>query len=235
MPNKNISKDGLANQCIVLDFKTEVKKLYACFVVYYCQLLQRMNKVHITLSAESKRNILKDFGEHVDTNLVAAIRDGQDGKINGDNLDLRVTTNDVRMKNRDKDYHFFASDFTPYRVNASDFLSNSYLQQYQKGHPDKEITVDKFMLSNEDMKMYKETLAMLIGRQLSSKFKTFKWMGKVVPEHIDHPLQDVMSRKTTSFQLPILLKNESKYEDCLGIMDSYEQQFASYYNRAGRG
>lgn len=42
---------------------------------------------------------------------------GIDGKLNGDILDLRVDTNDVRM-NKAKDYHFFASDWVADRVSA---------------------------------------------------------------------------------------------------------------------
>lgn len=43
--------------------------------------------------------------------IIHDIASGLDGKLNGDNLDIRVTTNDLRLTNRDKDLHFFASDF----------------------------------------------------------------------------------------------------------------------------
>ncbi|KAH3704200.1 hypothetical protein DPMN_079256 [Dreissena polymorpha] len=59
-------------------------------------------------------------------------------------------------------------------------------------------------------------------------------MKLVVPDHIPHHLEETMSRQTKSFTLPILLKNEAKYEDCVCIMDSYNQQMSDWYRKAGR-
>lgn len=82
------------------------------------QILERLNQVHITLSHETKRNILNDFGEYSTEKIIQGIAQGKDGKLNGDNLDLYVTTNDVRMDNKSKDYHFFATDLTFDRVDC---------------------------------------------------------------------------------------------------------------------
>jgi hypothetical protein len=57
------------------------------------------------MSDSSKRHLIKEFGDALEENLV---KDLCCGKINGDNLDIRVNTNDIRMTNRDKNYHFFA-------------------------------------------------------------------------------------------------------------------------------
>ncbi|KAH3806826.1 hypothetical protein DPMN_135154 [Dreissena polymorpha] len=59
-------------------------------------------------------------------------------------------------------------------------------------------------------------------------------MKLVVLDHIPHHLEKIMSRQTKSFTLPILLKNEAKYEDCVSIMDSYNQQMSDWYRKAGR-
>lgn len=82
------------------------------------QILERLNQVHITLSHETKRNILNDFGEYSTEKKIQGIAQGKDGKLNGDNLDLYVTTNDVRMDNKSKDYYFFATYLTFDRVDC---------------------------------------------------------------------------------------------------------------------
>lgn len=39
-----------------------------------------------------------------------------DGKINGDNLDIYVKINDIRMNNKNKDLYYFVIDFIFDRV-----------------------------------------------------------------------------------------------------------------------
>lgn len=71
------------------------------------QLLQHLNSVHIILSQSSKRNIVRDFGAVVENKLIRDLSEGKNGKLNGDNLDIRVNTNDIRMNNKNKDLSFF--------------------------------------------------------------------------------------------------------------------------------
>lgn len=84
-------------------------------------LLQRLNKAHITLSTSSKRYFMHDLGKYCDEKIIQSLRSGRDGKINGDNLDFRVATHEIRMNIKAKDFHFFASDFTPDRIDLSKY------------------------------------------------------------------------------------------------------------------
>ncbi|XP_064631642.1 uncharacterized protein LOC135489937 [Lineus longissimus] len=58
-------------------------------------------------------------------------------------------------------------------------------------------------------------------------------MKLVLPDHLPHPLTKEMSEKTASYIPPIQLKNEAKYEDCLDILDSYEDTIDQLYRKAG--
>lgn len=193
-------------------------------------LLSRLNKLHITMSTASKGNIISECGDKCEKGLKKLISDGNDGKLNGDNVDIFVTTNDIRMANKSKDYHFFATDFTPFRVTHEDFINNEYLVNYLATERDPNINIERFQA---DANVFRENLKVLIARDLLNHLN-FKWMDLVVPKHIDNPLKEIMSRKTTSFCLPILLKNESKYEDCIQIMDAYEKQVERWYRECGR-
>ena len=59
-----------------------------------------------------KRTIIKSFGKQSEHKLNQEIAKGNNGKSNGDNLDMKVKTNDIRMTKKDTDYHFFATDLT---------------------------------------------------------------------------------------------------------------------------
>lgn len=90
--------------------------MYWIYFLFSFQLLQRLNSVHITLSESSKRNILRDFGAVLENKLIRDLSEGKNGKLNGDNLDIRVNINDIRMNNKNKDYHFFATNFVMNRI-----------------------------------------------------------------------------------------------------------------------
>jgi hypothetical protein len=48
----------------------------------------------------------------LENKLIRDFSEGENGKLNGDNLDIRIHTN-----NKNKDYHFFATNFVINRIN----------------------------------------------------------------------------------------------------------------------
>jgi hypothetical protein len=46
-----------------------------------------------------------------------------------------------------------------------------------------------------------------------------------------HEYTDLMSRKSHTAQLPIINANETKHEDCLKIMDTYENMLSELYTK----
>ncbi|WAR08505.1 hypothetical protein MAR_018463, partial [Mya arenaria] len=191
-------------------------------------LLTHLNKVHLTLSEESKRKLIQDFGDKSENSIISAIAEGHDGKLNGDNLDIRVNTNDMRMDvtSRNKDYHFFATDFTLDRVN---------LDHLSKVTPNVEAVQARCFLPNdEEQHYYKKSLKILLGRELQ-KLDGFKWMSSLIPAHIPHPLDEEMKKKSDIFILPVSLNNETTYSDCVKIMDECSGSINRWYTKAGRG
>ena len=181
------------------------------------------------MSDESKRHIMKDFADHCTEQIIHQIAHGTDGKINGDNLDIYVTTNDMRMDNRNKDYHFFASDWTADRVNLNGLDNSKSIGDVDN------VTVQHFIPSVEEDTSYKDALKVLLSRIMVKYINNFDWMTPVIPKHIYHPLQDTMSNRSSIHWLPIMLKNEAKYSDCVQIMAGYENQLSAWYTKAGRG
>ena len=93
--------------------------------------------------------------------IVQRLTSGKDGKINGDNLDFRVTTHEMRMNVISKDFHFFASDFTPDRINLSKYNDHGNI-----GNPNC-VTVENFLPSSEEEKMYRESLKVAFSEKFS--------------------------------------------------------------------
>ena len=59
------------------------------------------------------------------------------------------------------------------------------------------------------------------------------FLKSIVPQHISHKYQQEMAKKSTIIPLPMQMKDEKKYEDVVGILDSYEQELEDIYVRAG--
>jgi len=57
------------------------------------------------MSPSRKALLLKYLENDFESSLITAIHEGQDDKLNGDNLDIYVRTNDFRMTNQNKYYH----------------------------------------------------------------------------------------------------------------------------------
>ena len=94
-----------------------------------------------------------------------------------------------------------------------------------------ELTPDKFVLQPAEREELQSAYAVIIGRILS-QLPAFKWMKKILPRHIDHPYSEQMAEKSKVFALPLQFKNESKYEDCVDILDEYYEQIKQLYLEA---
>ena len=53
--------------------------------------------------AESKKTFVQEFGGICTKRVQEAVREGENGNINGDNLDSRIKTNYIRMNNKGLD------------------------------------------------------------------------------------------------------------------------------------
>ncbi|CAC5392780.1 unnamed protein product [Mytilus coruscus] len=97
------------------------------------------------------------------------------------------------------------------------------------------VALKEMIPSLEEDALYKNALKVILSRVIVNYCESFNWMKPIIPKHIQHPLQEVMSQKSSIHWLPIMLKNEAKYADCVQIMASYEDHLSTWYRKAGRG
>jgi hypothetical protein len=88
--------------------------------------------------------------------LIRDLSEGKNGKLNGDNLDIRVNTDDIRMNNKNNDYHFFATNLAINRI------SIEKEPNVQKGPEDPNL--DMFLPNENETYIYKQSLKILLGR-----------------------------------------------------------------------
>lgn len=173
--------------------------------------------------------MLENFSDYSFDQIVRNCANGIDGKINGDNLDIYVKTNDIRMNNKNKDLHYFATDFTFDRVRLDHLEDTTAV-----GDPNN-IDVQMFIPSSDEKTLYRNSLKYLIGRELVQNIKGLDWMNAIIPTHIPHDMEKVMCQKSKIFWLPLQLKNEMFHDQCIQIMNELEKHVNTIYSKAGRG
>lgn len=133
------------------------------------------------------------------------------------------------MDNKNRDYHFFASDFVFDRIKTENLDNTKSLKDIGN------ITWKDFVPTSDEDLVYKKSLQILLGRIISMYASKFEWMKSVLPQHIEHIQDDAMSQKSEVCWMPVLMKNEACYSDCIQIMKSYEKQILQWYTKGGRG
>jgi len=147
-------------------------------------------------------------------------------KVTGDNLDLMIRTQHQASDHCHQDLHLFTSNIISHRVplyNVSDCNPIIKLQN---------ITPENFELNDMENHHLLESYSVLVGRILSEQLTAFHWMDSILPQHIKHTYSDYMAMKSEVHPLPIIMKNEAKYEECVGILDDYEEQLIELYTEA---
>ncbi|OWF51396.1 hypothetical protein KP79_PYT24309 [Mizuhopecten yessoensis] len=168
--DKISAESKLSTMSVIYGMILHCRNVRACaiqrIISALCIRYHADNKVHVMLSHETKRNLLKDFSDYSDFCIIEKVNQGKDGKIND--------------------------------------------------------------------QMYKDSLKVLLGRIMTTYTAKFDWMKSILPQHIPHTLDDVMSQKSEICWLPVMLKNEACYSDCIQIMKSYEAQILQWYTKSGR-
>ncbi|KAK3099684.1 hypothetical protein FSP39_007984 [Pinctada imbricata] len=171
------------------------------------------------MSPSTKIRILEECSDKNHEALVQHIKTHPIIKITGDNLDIHVRSSRQGLDRQHKDMHMFASNVLSTRISSPDI--DNQCPQNNKLDPCKIVLhgfhADILMLS------YK----ILLSRIVCKDEVAYKWMDKVTPKHIPNPYQTEMAQQTKIFQLPLQMKNEAKYEDCVEIMNSYEQSLSN--------
>ncbi len=189
-------------------------------------LITRLNKLGITLSTRSKLNILETCGTVSRKNTVQAIKSRSYVKITGDNLDMYVRTQHQASDRSHRDLHLFTSNLITHRLPLQEVPNAPPIVDVTR------LTPEDFLPSVQEKHHLLEAYGIIIGRLMAKHLTAFRWMEAVLPQHIPHRYSDHMALKSDVHPLPIMMKNEAKYEDCVDIMDMYEDELIHLFTEA---
>lgn len=181
----------------------------------------------VSLSHQSKTNLLDIVGHHFADTLIDEIKAGKKLQGVGDNWDLRINVHEMQLGNQNIDLHYFASSLIVERVPSKDLSAVAPRKDVRS------LANSAFLLnSNESMKL-REDFKVLVGRVLVENVTHLSFMKSIIPTHIPHDYQREMALQSVIVPLSMQLKDEKKYDDVVDILDYYEQELEDIYAKAG--
>ena len=176
-----------------------------------------------SLSHTSKMNMLDLIGGHFSDRLVEEVRCGKKGT--GDNWDMKIHAHDMLSTNQNTDLHYFASNLIVERVPSENLSNVSPQLKISSLHN------TAFLLDSNEANKLRDDIKVLVGRVLLQKIPHLSFFKHVIPNHIAHPYKTEMSKKSIIVPLPMMMKDEKKYEDVIDILDGYEQHLENIFEQ----
>ena len=192
------------------------------------QLQTRLNKLGVALSHGRRDILIRLVGGHFMDKAVDVVKNHRTLRGTGDNWDIRILANHIRLDNSNDDLHLFATNLLENRIDFSSLSLNNI-----KFNSIRDIPSRNFTPNIEEWKTYISNSKVILGRILLQFFPEFKFLSKSMPKHIPHDYTKEMSLKSNIISMPIIEANETKYKDVVHILKTYEKWITEIYQEAG--
>ena len=187
-----------------------------------------MNKYGLCLDPSRKYSILDDIGKQFIDHAAQLVKSGHKFVYVLDNIDWEEKAHDVRKDVQNKSVHAVATSIVFSRV-AQGELPDSGPQQDLK----KCDVVQLVKLSYEEMESIRNRYRILIAKLLFEHFPAFAMFKPYVPQTTDCHHAKEMSSKSVVVTMPVLMKDEKKYSECVDVLDQLEKWTYDIYSAAG--
>ena len=188
--------------------------------------MKRFQRYAICLEPNKKYSLLDEIGRHFLDHAIKLTKEGKKFSIVLDNIDWEVRAHDMREEHQNISEHAVASSLVFDRVPSNHLPDNG---------PQKDIkTVDPgiFLLSDDELSEIAFRYCIYVGRIIVDVFPKLNFLADLLPKHIPHQYSDEMKQKSEVVTMPVLMKDEKKYADCVDVMDTFEQWIQDIHTKA---
>ena len=155
------------------------------------------------------------------------VREGQELRINFDNLDFRIMANHVLTSHRNTDVHWINQFITFDRVPSAHLDNSKPLSDL------KQLPLTEYLLSQEERSQLRRTMIVLVARVLTKMIPCLSHIKDAVVNHIQHPYSKEMATKSVIIGLPVQPFNQAKHADVIQYLDYLEILPATVYAPEG--
>ena len=179
------------------------------------------------LDPSKKYDILDEIGSHFLDQAVELTRQGGgEFCVVLDNIDWEIKVHDMGQEDQNVSEHAVASTIVFDRVKSSHLPENG---------PKRDINTTApgiFLLSDEDLSEIADRYRIYAARIFVEFFPALDFLADLLPKHIPHEYSELMKQKSDIITMPVLMKEEKKYADCVDAMDTLETWIHDIYTKA---
>ena len=147
-----------------------------------------------------------------------------------DNIDWEERVHDMREHHQNKSVHAVATSMVFSRI-SSEHLPDDGPQMDVKSCNFREIV----RVSDEEMESIRSRYRMFVARILIEKFPEFLNLKLLFSKELilEHEHSAATAQKSEVMTLPVLMKDEKKYSDCIDVLDQLEEWTHEVYYASG--
>ena len=187
-----------------------------------------MNKYGFCLAPTKKYTILDDIGENFLNHAVELVKSGHRFVFVLDNIDWEERVHDARMDHQNKSVHAVATSIVFDRIPVGDLPDSGPQKVLKLCNVRKVVSV-----GDDELVSIRNRYRILLGKILFEHCPEFSHFKQYVPKSTECLYSKETSKKSEVVIMPILLKDEKKYSDCVDVLDQLEEWTFQIYSGAG--
>ena len=188
--------------------------------------MKRFQRYGVCLDPAKKYTVLDNIGSHFLDHAIELTKKGKKFTIVLDNIDWKVRAHDMREEHQNVSEHEVASTLVFDRVPSDHLPDNG---------PQKDIKTTGpgfFLRSDDELSQIAYRYRVYADRIIAKAIPKLNFLADSLPKHIPHQSSEEMKVKSEIFTLPVLMKDEKKYADCVDVMDTFEDWLREIHTKA---
>ncbi|XP_028403253.1 uncharacterized protein LOC114525978 [Dendronephthya gigantea] len=191
-------------------------------------LIACLHKYGLCLEPKMKYPILEDIGKHFIDRAAELVKSGLSFVYVLDNIDWEEKAHDMRQDVQNRSVHAVATSIVFNRV-PDKRLPDSGPQQFLKDCDVHQLVEINQLESDAIRNRYK----ILVANILFDQFPAFAMFRDYIPARTNCEYEKEMARKSEVLTMPVVMKDEKKYSDCVDVLDQLEKWTHEIYAAAG--
>lgn len=191
-------------------------------------MIDRLNKYGICLDPTKKYTILDDIGKTFINHATDMVKSGHKFVYVLDNIDWVEKVHDMRSDSQNTSVHAVATSIVFDRIPVGDLPDAGPQQDLKKCN-----VTELVKLTRADMESIKSRYRIFVAKLLFEHFPAFNQFKPCIPQTANCPHAEKMVIKSDVVTMPILMKDEKRYSDCVDVLDQLEKWPSEIYSAAG--
>jgi hypothetical protein len=191
-------------------------------------VIAELNKYGFCLEPKMKYNILNDIGNHFLDRAAELVKSGHRFVYVLDNIDWEEKAHDMRQDVQNRSVHAVATSIVFNRVPEKDLPDSGPQKNLHNCNVD-----DLVHVNDEDTKKIRARYRAIIAKLLFEHFPAFEMFKQYTPQVTECAYAKEMSTRSEVITMPVVMKDEKKYAECVDVLDQLEKWTHEIYSAAG--